>query len=80
MDYHKEILKYWPDLHFCDTSQEKLEHIQNTVAYLISKNMADDRWRPIMIKRVIELSKFYLYINTLLNRLQGIPIIYKQLP
>ena len=78
--YHKEIIEMWPMLFFCDTLTEKLEHIKETIAYVICRQMSDPLWQPIMHKRCIELSQLYMYVETLHQNLMGLPKIYKELP
>ena len=65
-------------LFFCDTLEEKLEHMKETVSYIICKNMADPLWQPIMLKRCIELSQLYNYIDALYQRIYGMPITVKK--
>lgn len=74
MNYHEELLKMWPMLFFCDTLIEKLAHAKETIAYIICHNLADPVWQPIMQKRAIELSHFYMYLETLQLRAQGLSV------
>lgn len=80
MNYHKEMLEMWPLLFFCDTLVEKLEHIKETIATIVCKYMSNNFWQPIMQKKCIELSRFYLYVDALQQRALGMPNVYKRLP